>query len=232
VNSAVEDPHLLVVDDDERLRQLLQKFLSSNGFRVSVAADAADARVLMKSMAFDLLILDVMMPGESGFEFAAAVRGSSSVPILMLTARGEAEDRINGLERGVDDYLTKPFEPRELVLRIGALLRRAAPPARTAHAEVSMGECVYDAERGQLKRKGKPVKLTTSENALLQLFAANAGRSFSRADLCARLGVSLERSIDVQVTRLRRKIEEDPKLPLYLQTVRGVGYVLVPDRVA
>ena len=231
MSSAVEDPHLLVVDDDERLRQLLQKFLSSNGFRVSVAGNAADARALMKSMAFDLLILDVMMPGESGFEFAAAVRASSSVPILMLTARSEAEDRISGLERGADDYLTKPFEPRELVLRIGSLLRRTAPPARTAHAEVRMGDCVYDAERGQLKKKGKHVRLTSSENALLQLFAANAGRSFSRSDLCSRLGVALERSIDVQVTRLRRKIEEDPKLPLYLQTVRGVGYVLVPDRV-
>jgi len=232
MSSAVEDPHLLVVDDDERLRQLLQRYLSSNGFRVSVAANAAEARALMKSMAFDLLILDVMMPGESGFEFAAKVRASSAVPILMLTAKGEADDRIAGLERGADDYLTKPFEPRELVLRVGSLLRRAAPPARAAHAEVRMGDCVYDAERGQLRRKGKPVRLTSSEQALLQLFAANAGRSFSRADLCARLGVALERSIDVQVTRLRRKIEEDPKLPLYLQTVRGVGYVLVPDRVA
>jgi two-component system, OmpR family, phosphate regulon response regulator OmpR len=230
MNSAVEDPHLLVVDDDERLRALLQKYLSSNGFRVSAAGNAAEARALMKSMAFDLLILDVMMPGESGFDFAQSVRSSSSVPILMLTAKSEAEDRINGLERGADDYLTKPFEPRELLLRVGSLLRRIAPPARTGHGEVRMGDCVYDAERGQLKKKGKAVKLTSSENALLQLFAANAGRSFSRADLCSRLGVALERSIDVQVTRLRRKIEEDPKLPLYLQTVRGVGYVLVPDR--
>lgn len=231
MNSAVEDPHLLVVDDDERLRNLLQKYLSSNGFRVSVAANAADARALMKSMAFDLLILDVMMPGESGFEFAQSVRASSAVPILMLTAKSEAEDRISGLERGADDYLTKPFEPRELVLRIGSLLRRITPLAQTTRSEVRMGDCTYDAERGQLKKKGKAVKLTSSENALLKLFAANAGRSFSRADLCARLGVSLERSIDVQVTRLRRKIEDDPKLPLYLQTVRGVGYVLVPDRV-
>jgi two-component system, OmpR family, phosphate regulon response regulator OmpR len=231
MSSAVEDPHLLVVDDDERLRQLLQKYLSGNGYRVSAAANAADARVLMKSMAFDLLILDVMMPGESGFDLAQSVRAASAVPILMLTARGEALDRIEGLERGADDYLAKPFEPRELLLRIGSLLRRAAPPARTAHVEVRMGDCVYDAERGQLRRKGKPVRLTSSENALLQLFAANAGRSFSRADLCSRLGVALERSIDVQVTRLRRKIEEDPKLPLYLQTVRGVGYVLVPDSV-
>ncbi len=230
MNSAVEDPHLLVIDDDERLRALLQKYLSSNGFRVSAAANAADARALMKSMAFDLLVLDVMMPGESGFDFAQSVRGSSAIPILMLTAKSETEDRISGLERGADDYLTKPFEPRELLLRIGALLRRAAPPARTAHAEVRMGDCVYDPERGQLKKKGKPLRLTSSENALLQLFAANAGRSFSRSDLCSRLGVALERSIDVQVTRLRRKIEDDPKLPLYLQTVRGVGYVLVPDR--
>jgi two-component system phosphate regulon response regulator OmpR len=229
--SPVEDPHLLVVDDDERLRGLLHRYLTSNGYRVTAAADAADARALMKSMAFDLLVLDVMMPGESGMDLTKSLRNHSQVPILMLTARGEAEDRIAGLEVGADDYLPKPFEPRELLLRVGALLRRAAPPARSAHAEVRMGDAVYDPERGQLRRKGKPVHLTSSEAALLQLFAANAGRSFSRSDLCTRLGVTLERSIDVQVTRLRRKIEEDPKLPLYLQTVRGVGYVLVPDRV-
>ena len=229
---AMQDPHLLVVDDDERLRALLQRYLSANGFRVSAAANAADARALMKSMAFDLLILDVMMPGESGFDLTKAVRANSSVPILMLTAKGQAEDRIRGLEQGADDYLPKPFEPRELVLRVGALLRRAAPLKQTAHGDVKMGDAVFDPQRGQLRRKGKPVKLTSSESALLQLFAANAGRSFSRTDLCARLGVALERSIDVQVTRLRRKIEEDPKLPLYLQTVRGVGYVLVPDSVA
>ncbi|MGZ5932377.1 MAG: response regulator [Rhizomicrobium sp.] len=229
--SSMEDPHLLVVDDDERLRGLLHRYLTSNGYRVTAAADAADARALMKSMAFDLLVLDVMMPGESGFELTKSLRNHSQVPILMLTAKGHAEDRIAGLELGADDYLPKPFEPRELLLRVGALLRRATPPARSAHAEVRMGDAVYDPERGQLRRKGKPVHLTSSESALLQLFAANAGRSFSRTDLCARLGVALERSIDVQVTRLRRKIEEDPKLPLYLQTVRGVGYVLVPDRV-
>ena len=228
----VEDPHLLVVDDDERLRELLQRYLSANGFRVSAASDAAGARSLMKSMAFDLLILDVMMPGESGLDLSRAIRASSQTPVLMLTARGDTEDRIAGLEHGADDYLPKPFEPRELLLRVSALLRRAAPPARIAHAEVRLGECVFDPQRAQLRRKGKPVKLTSSEAALLQLFAANAGRSFSRTDLCARLGVTLERSIDVQVTRLRRKIEEDPKLPLYLQTVRGIGYVLVPDHVA
>ena len=226
------DSHLLVVDDDARLRALLQRYLTENGFRVSAAADAADARALMKSMAFDLLILDVMMPGESGLELTRSIRTNSQVPVLMLTARGESGDRIAGLEYGADDYLPKPFEPRELLLRVGALLRRAAPAIVAAHKEVRMGECTYDSERGQLRRKGKPVHLTSSEGALLQLFAANAGRSFSRSDLCARLGVTLERSIDVQVTRLRRKIEEDPKLPLYLQTVRGVGYVLVPDHVS
>ena len=227
----MEDPHLLVVDDDAKLRALLQRYLSSNGFRVSAAADAEEARALMKSMAFDLLILDVMMPGENGLDLTRAVRANSQTPILILTARGDSVDRIAGLENGADDYLPKPFEPRELLLRCGALLRRAAPPARSAHREVKMGEAVFDPERGELRRKGKPVKLTSSEAALLRLFTANAGRAFSRTDLCPRLGVTLERSIDVQVTRLRRKIEEDPKLPLYIQTVRGVGYVLVPDRV-
>jgi two-component system phosphate regulon response regulator OmpR len=230
--TAVHDPHLLVVDDDERLRDLLQRFLSSSGYRVSAAADAADARALMKSMAFDLLIVDVMMPGESGLDLTRSIRSHSQTPILMLTARGETDDRIAGLEYGADDYLSKPFEPRELVLRVGALLRRAVPLKQTAHGEVKMGDAVFDPQRAQLRRKGKPVKLTSSEAALLQLFAANAGRPFSRNDLCTRLGVTLERSIDVQVTRLRRKIEEDPKLPLYLQTVRGVGYILVPDSVA
>jgi two-component system phosphate regulon response regulator OmpR len=228
--TALDDPHLLVVDDDERLRALLTRYLTSNGLRVSAAPGAAEARALMKSMAFDLLILDVMMPGESGLELARAVRAGSQVPILMLTARGEPSDRIAGLELGVDDYLPKPFEPRELLLRVSALLRRSAPVAKAASSPVRMGDAVYDPENGRLTRKNKPVKLTSAESALLQLFAANTGRAFSRSDLCARLGVSLERSIDVQVTRLRRKIEEDPKLPLYLQTVRGVGYVLVPDR--
>jgi len=219
-----------VVDDDERLRALLTRYLSSNGFRVSAAADAADARALMKSIAFDCLILDVMMPGESGLDLAKSVRGQSRIPILMLTARGDAQDRIAGLELGADDYLPKPFEPRELLLRINALLRRATPVQESASRPVRMGAAVYDPTASRLTRGGRPVKLTSSEAALLQLFAANAGQPFSRSDLCTRLGVALERSIDVQVTRLRRKIEEDPKLPLYLQTVRGVGYVLVPDR--
>ena len=225
-----DDPHLLVVDDDERLRALLTRYLGTNGYRVTAASGAGEARQLMKSMAFDLLILDVMMPGESGLDLTRSVRSGSQIPILMLTARGEPTDRIAGLELGADDYLPKPFEPRELLLRVGSLLRRVAPPEPPASGPVRMGEALFDPDGARLTRGGKPVKLTGAEAALLQLFAAHAGRPFSRTDLCKRLGVSLERSIDVQVTRLRRKIEEDPKLPLYLQTVRGVGYVLVPDR--
>jgi two-component system phosphate regulon response regulator OmpR len=229
--NASDNPHLLVVDDDQRLRGLLQRYLSANGFRVTAAADAAEARNLIKSISFDGLILDVMMPGESGLDLASDLRAQYDLPILMLTALGEPPDRIAGLERGVDDYLPKPFEPRELALRVSALIRRARNMQPPPHREVRMGECVFDAERGELTRAGKRVKLTSSEVLMLKLFAANAGRSFSRAALCTRLSIQLERSVDVQVTRLRRKIEEDPKLPLYLQTVRGIGYVLVPDRV-
>lgn len=229
--NASDSPHLLVVDDDQRLRNLLQRYLSANGFRVTAAADAVEARTLIKSIAFDALILDVMMPGESGLDLAADLRARSDVPILMLTALGDSGDRIAGLERGVDDYLPKPFEPRELMLRLGAIIRRARNSQPPPHREVHMGKCVFDPGRGELKRSGKRVKLTGSESQLLKLFAANAGRAFSRATLCSRLNIQLERSVDVQVTRLRRKIEDDPKLPLYIQTVRGVGYVLVPDRV-
>jgi two-component system phosphate regulon response regulator OmpR len=228
--NASDNPHLLVVDDDQRLRSLLQRYLSANGFRVTAAADAAEARALIKAIAFDGMILDVMMPGESGLDLAADLRERSDLPILMLTALGEPQDRIAGLERGVDDYLPKPFEPRELALRVTALIRRARVMRPPPHREVRMGDCVFDSERGELFRAGKRVKLTSSEAQMLKLFAANAGRSFSRAALCTRLNIQLERSVDVQVTRLRRKIEEDPKLPLYLQTVRGVGYMLVPDR--
>ena len=227
-----DEPHLLVVDDDERLRALLQRYLATSGYRVSAAAGAAEARQLMANMEFDLLVLDVMMPGESGLDFARDLRRTSSVPILMLTARGDPSDRIAGLEQGADDYLPKPFEPRELLLRINSLLRRtqAAAPAAAMAQPVHMGTALFDPEGGRLTKGGMPVKLTGADAALLQLFATHAGRAFSRTDLCKRLGVALERSIDVQVTRLRRKIEDDPKLPLYLQTVRGVGYMLVPDR--
>ena len=229
--NATDSAHLLVVDDDARLRGLLHRFLTSQGFRVTTASDAAEARALIKSIDFDCLILDVMMPGENGFDLASDLRAQSELPILMLTARGESADRITGLERGADDYLAKPFEPRELMLRASALVRRTRGQRPPPHREIQMGACVFDLERGELTRSGKRVKLTGSETQLLKLFATNAGRPFSRSALCSRLNIALERSVDVQVTRLRRKIEDDPKLPLYIQTVRGVGYVLVPDRV-
>jgi two-component system phosphate regulon response regulator OmpR len=209
----------------------LQRFLKAQGFRVTAAGDAEEARALIKSIEFDCLILDLMLPGENGLDLASDLRAESDIPILMLTARDEPHDRILGLERGADDYLAKPFEPRELMLRATALVRRARGKRPPPHREIRMGACIFDLERAELTREGKRVRLTGSESELLKLFAANAGRAFSRAALCARLNITLERSVDVQVTRLRRKIEDDPKLPLYIQTVRGVGYVLVPDRV-
>jgi two-component system phosphate regulon response regulator OmpR len=229
--TATDNPHLLVVDDDQRLRTLLQRYLTANGFRVTAASDAVEARALIKSIDFDCLVLDVMMPGESGLDLATGLRTQSEVPILMLTARGEPQDRIAGLERGADDYLAKPFEPRELMLRLNALLKRTKNARPAPLREVRMGECVFDSESGKLTRAGKRIKLTGTEAQMLKLFAANAGRTFSRTQLCDRLNIALERSVDVQVTRLRRKIEDDQKLPLYIQTVRGIGYVLVPDRV-
>lgn len=229
-------PHILVVDDDDRLRTLLQKYLSDNGFVVVSATDAADARQKLKSLAFDLIILDLMMPGESGLEFAEDYRKTSTVPILMLTAMGESDDRIRGLECGADDYLTKPFEPRELLLRINNILKRSqmAPTEPDAPTVISMGEAAFDLERGELTLSGVPVRLTTVEVQLLKALAERPGEPLSRDDLIVRTGAATDansggRAIDVQVTRLRRKIEQDPKLPRYLQTVRGKGYVLMPD---
>lgn len=229
--TAPDSPHLLVVDDDQRLRSLLQRFLTSNGFRVTAAADAAVARALIKSMDFDCIVLDVMMPGENGLDFARDFRSTSDVPILMLTARGETDDRIAGLERGADDYLPKPFEPRELMLRLSGLIRRRRSMQPPVNRDIAMGACMFHAMSGELTRAGSPIKLTASEIQLLKLLAANPGHTFTREQLCTRLGIPLERSIDVQVTRIRRKIEENPKIPIYLQTVRGAGYVLVPDRI-
>lgn len=223
--------HLLIVDDDTRIRTLLQRYLSEAGYRVTAAKDAAEARQLMASLDFDFLVLDVMMPGEDGFSLTKSIRETSNVPILLLTARGEAGDRIEGLERGADDYLPKPFEPRELLLRIATILRRTGAPAEPVKQIIQLGTCRFDAERGELTRDGKPVKLTSAELQLMRVLAANPGQTFTRTDLSVRMGEVLERTVDVQITRLRRKIENDPKLPLYLQTVRGIGYVLMPDRV-
>lgn len=230
-------PHILVVDDDTRLRELLRKFLTDNGFAVSTAADAAEARAQMAGLHFDLLVLDVMMPGESGLELARGLRqgeaaGTPHVPILMLTARSEVEDRIDGLEHGADDYLSKPFEARELLLRLRSILRRAgmAAPAAAPPAEVVFGDCVFDPARQDLRRAGARVHLTTAESQLLAALAARPGELLTRDDLAAATGQegANSRTIDVQVTRLRKKIEPDPRQPLYLQTVRGQGYVLRP----
>ena len=224
---ADDAPHILVVDDDRRIRELLKRYLSDNGFRVTTAEHAAEARARLQGLSFDLIVLDVMMPGENGLDLTRDLRKTSAVPILMLTARGEASDRIDGLERGVDDYLAKPFEPRELLLRIGAILRRAQAPGRQKHDEISLGPCRFNVTRGELWRGDTQVRLTTREIQLMRIFAANPGKPLSRLDLCD--NEAAERSIDVQINRLRRKIESDPKNPLYLQTVRGEGYALMPD---
>jgi len=223
--------HILVVDDDTRIRTLLQRFLTTNGYRVTMAGDAAEARLHLKNFTFDLIVLDVMMPGEDGMALTASLRKTNDVPILLLTARGEAADRIAGLESGADDYLAKPFEPRELLLRVAAIGRRARAE-RSGLKEVRMGAFRFDPERGEMTKDGRQVKLTGAETSLLRILSASAGKAISRLELAHRTGAGLERSIDVQVTRLRRKIETDPKMPLYLQTVRSIGYVLVPDGVA
>ncbi len=227
-------PHLLVVDDDERIRGLLQKFLIRNGFLVSIARDAAQARRLLAGLEFDLLVLDVMMPVETGVALTRDLRKTMSVPILLLTAKGEAGNRIEGLEAGADDYLVKPFEPRELLLRINAILRRvpqikAADVPRVMH----LGSVRYDLDRGELWRGNDPVRLTATEAALMRRLSTQPGSPLSRDALAGDMprdeGSGQERAVDVQITRLRRKIEEDPKQPRYLQTVRGEGYMLQPD---
>jgi len=225
-------PHLLVVDDDRRIRDLLSRFLHNAGYRVTTAESAVEARAKLGGLSFDLLILDVMMPGETGFEFARKLRTSSSVPILMLTARGEAESRIQGLEIGADDYVGKPFEPRELALRIANILKRARPDAAPPVEVVKFGDFVFHVARGELKRGDEVVHLTDRERDMLQLLAAAPGETVPRLALAGGPGnggngVIGERAVDVQVNRLRRKIERDPANPLYVQTVRGVGYRLV-----
>ena len=223
-------PHILVVDDDTRLRALLRKYLSEQGFRVTVASDGADARARMAALSFDLLVLDVMMPGETGIELTRSLRNNNAVPVLLLTARGEAEDRIAGLESGADDYLTKPFEPRELVLRIDAILRRTHEPEGLDEARIRFGPFEFDLEREELTRAGEFVRLTGAEASLLKALARRPRESVDRETLSAESPMSGgSRAVDVQVTRLRRKIEEDPKFPRYVRAVRGVGYVFVPD---
>jgi len=223
---------VLVVDDDTRLRELLKSFLSRSGFRVSTAANADAARQQLGALDFDLIVLDVMMPGQTGLDFAGDLRKTNDVPILMLTAMGDPKDRIAGLEKGVDDYLGKPFEPRELLLRIQSILRRGRPAESTtavaAPERVTFGPMQFDLELGELTQGGKRVPLTDAEIALLRALGARLGEVLSRETLCKSVGGGVnERAIDVQVTRLRRKIEPDPGFPRYLRTVRGQGYRLV-----
>lgn len=229
-----EARHILVVDDDDRLRTLIARYLGDKGYRVTSAKDAVDARAQLAGMAFDLMIVDVMMPGETGLELTRALRQTRDVPILMLTAMGEPEDRIAGLEAGVDDYLAKPFEPRELVLRIATILRRSGPRAPLAApvpATLRLGAFRFDAGRDLLLRGNAPMRLTTTEASLLRVFAAAPGRTLGRDTLCREIGADpTGRALDVQITRLRRKIEPNPKEPRYLITVWGEGYVLRPDR--
>jgi two-component system phosphate regulon response regulator OmpR len=235
-----DQPHILVVDDDRRIRDLTARFLSEQGFNVVTANDAADARDKMKSLAFDLLVLDIMMPGENGLELTQSLRLESEVPILLLTARSETEDRIAGLETGADDYLTKPFEPKELVLRIQSILKRArtAPRAAPQRRVIRFGEFLFELDRRRLFRGEEPVYLTEAETDLLAELCNRAGEVVSRDELSSSSASEPDeaatesggsRQVDVQVTRLRRKIESDPRFPRYLQTVRGRGYLLQPD---
>lgn len=229
------DPHLLIVDDDERIRDLLKKYLMRNGFLVTAARDAGHARRVLSGLDFDMIIMDVMMPGEDGVSLTRALREERDTPIMLLTARGETEHRIDGLEAGADDYLSKPFEPKELLLRINAILRRMPEPEpeNTVPKILRMGPIRYDVDRGEMWRGDTPVRLTATESQLMRIFSASPGEPVSRTKLVEDLGrdrgQAQERAVDVQITRLRRKLEDNPKQPRYLQTVRGSGYMLATD---
>ena len=230
-----DDAHLLIVDDDERIRGLLQKFLMRSGFLVSTARNAAHARRILAGLEFDLIVLDVMMPGEDGLTLCHDLRKTITTPIMLLTAKGETGDRISGLEAGADDYLAKPFEPKELLLRINAILRRVpmAEPSVVIPKVLRLGPVHYDIERGEMWQNDVQVRLTATEGQLMRIFSSRPAVPVSRAKLVEELSRSgsqtQERAVDVQITRLRRKIEADPKQPRYLQTVRGEGYMLAPD---
>lgn len=219
-------PHLLVIDDDTRIRGLLSQFLVKNGFRVSVAASADEARRQLLGLDFDMLIVDVMMPGENGISLTRSLRETKTVPILMLTALSETDNRIDGLEAGADDYLPKPFDPRELLLRVNAILRRGATPGQPKIEQVVFGPYTFSIPRRELKKAGEVIKLTDREQEIMVIFTEHAGDTIPRHELAAGEGEVGERTIDVQINRLRRKIENDPANPVWLQTVRGIGYKL------
>jgi two-component system phosphate regulon response regulator OmpR len=225
-------PHILVVDDDRRLRELLARFLGEHGYRVTTAASAAEAEAKSGGLVFDGIVLDVMMPGESGFDYARRLRAGSQVPILMLTARSDPADRVTGLEIGADDYLPKPFEPRELILRLGNVLKRSAPsepPVQPPPDAIRFGPFTFRFDRGELRREGMIVRITERERDILTILGQRAGGHVAREEFATGANGANERTVDVQINRLRRKIEADPANPLFLQTVRGVGYRLVAD---
>lgn len=219
--------HILIVDDDRRIRDLLGKFLCDNGFFVTMAEDAFKAREYLKEFTFDIIVVDVMMPGETGIEFTQKLREYQDTPVLMLTAMGESEDRISGLESGADDYLPKPFEPRELLLRIQMILKRTK--VNEVGKIVNLGEIIFNTEKNSLEKNGNYIQITSNEAKLLSILADNLNSVVSREEMAQLCGGINERSVDVQITRLRNKIENDPKKPIYLKTVRGKGYVLYND---
>lgn len=219
-------PHLLVVDDDTRIRTLLRQYLTENGFRVTVAGSAAEARRKLDGLSFDLLVLDVMMPGENGLELTRSLRAAKDVPILMLTALSETDSRISGLEAGADDYLPKPFDPRELILRINNILRRGGQQPQPKLEQLVFGPYTFQIAKRELKKGGEALKLTDREQEIMAIFAERAGETIPRHELVAEESEVGERTIDVQINRLRRKIERDPANPVWLQTVRGIGYRL------
>lgn len=219
-------PHILVVDDDTRIRSLLKQFLTDQGFRVTVAGTAAEARRRLEGLDFDLMVLDVMMPGETGVDLTRSLRANKNVPILMLTALAETDSRVAGLEAGADDYLPKPFDPRELVLRINSILRRGGPAPTPKMEQIVFGPYSFQISRRELKRGGESLKLTEREQEIMAIFAERAGETIPRHELVGSDAEVGERTIDVQINRLRRKIERDPSNPVWLQTVRGVGYRL------
>ena len=218
--------HVLVIDDDTRIRNLLSEFLATNGYRVTTAGDAATARRKLAGLDFDLLIVDVMMPGETGVQLTRALRETRDVPILMLTALSEIDQRIAGLEAGADDYLPKPFDPRELLLRMNAILRRNAKSDPAKIEQIVFGPFTFVIARRELKKSGDVVRLTEREKDIMAMFAERAGDTIPRHELVGSEGEVGERTVDVQINRLRRKIERDPANPIWLQTVRGIGYRL------
>ena len=222
--------HLMIVDDDSRIRVLLKNFLLDHSFYISTASSAMEARSKLAIFEFKLIILDIMMPGEDGLSLTKSIRKNNQVPILLLTARGDPQDRILGFESGADDYLAKPFEPRELLLRVQSILKRNKFSAFDDKSKIKMGEVYFDINKGLLYKHNETIKITSTELTLLKIFASLPGKTIARHKLCEETGVS-ERSIDVQVTRLRKKIENDPKNPIFLQTVWGSGYSLIPDQI-